>query len=127
MVAPDVDVDVFRTELQRMGDYRPRISLFVSHDDKALSLSQFIWGGVQRLGDVDPSQEPYRTEFERDRIEVFDLTSLKSADSNAHGRAFDEAPTVAAMVRNRLIEGQAMTDREPDISDRVEQATASAK
>jgi esterase/lipase superfamily enzyme len=72
-------------------------------------------------------QEPYRTEFERDRIEVFDLTSLKSADNNAHGRAFDEAPTVATMVRERLIEGQTMADREPDIDDRVEQAVLSSK
>jgi esterase/lipase superfamily enzyme len=127
MVAPDVDVDVFRTELHRMGTFRPRIALFVSRDDQALSLSRFIWGGIQRLGDVDPSQEPYRTEFERDRIEVFDLTSLKSADNNAHGRAFDEAPTVATMVRERLIEGQTMADREPDIDDRVEQAVLSSK
>src|SRR5215469_6752055 len=127
MVAPDVDVDVFRTELLRMGEYRPRISLFVSHDDQALGVSQFIWGGVQRLGDVDPDQEPYRSEFERDRIEVFDLTSLKSADNNAHGRAFDEAPTVATMVRDRLIEGQTMADREPNIDDRVEQAVLSSK
>jgi len=127
MVAPDVDVDVFRTELARMGAFRPRIALFVSRDDQALNLSRFIWGGVQRLGDVDPGQEPYRTEFEQDRIEVFDLTSLKSADSNAHGRAFDEAPTVATMVRDRLIEGQTMVDREPNIDDRVEQAVLSSK
>jgi esterase/lipase superfamily enzyme len=127
MVAPDVDVDVFRTELARMGAFRPRIALFVSRDDQALSLSRFIWGGVQRLGDVDPDQEPYRTEFERDRIEVFDLTSLKSAGNNAHGRAFDEAPTVATMVRDRLIEGQTMADREPNIDDRVEQAVLSSK
>jgi len=127
MVAPDVDVDVFRTELQRMGEYRPRISLFVSRDDQALGLSQFIWGGVQRLGDVDPGQEPYRSEFEHDRIEVFDLTSLKSAGVDAHGRAFAEAPTVAAMIRERLIEGQALTNREPDIGDRVEQTTLSVR
>jgi esterase/lipase superfamily enzyme len=127
MVAPDVDVDVFRTELLRMGEYRPRISLFVSRDDQALGLSQFIWGGVQRLGDVDPGQEPYRSEFQRDGIEVFDLTSLKSAGGDAHGRAFAEAPTVAAMIRERLIEGQALSNREPDIGDRVEQTSLSAR
>ena len=127
MVAPDVDVDVFRVELQRMGEYRPRISLFLSRDDQALSLSEFIWGGVQRLGDVDPTQEPYRSEFEHDHIEVFDLTSLKSTASNAHGRAFAEAPTVAAMIRERLIAGQALSNREPDLSDKVEETTLSAK
>jgi esterase/lipase superfamily enzyme len=74
MVAPDVDVDVFRTALQRMSSFRPRIFLFVSRDDEALRLSQFIWGGAPHLGDVNANQEPYQTQFERDCIEAFDLT-----------------------------------------------------
>ena len=124
MVAPDVDVDVFRVELQRMGSFRPHIFLFVSRDDEALRLSQFIWGGAPRLGDVNADQEPYQTQFERDHIEVFDLTALKSADRNAHDRAFDEAPTVAAMIRKRLSEGQELTtNREPDIGAKIEEAT----
>jgi esterase/lipase superfamily enzyme len=124
MVAPDVDVDVFRVELQRMGSFRPHIFLFVSRDDEALRLSQFIWGGAPRLGDVNADQEPYQTQFERDHVEVFDLTALKSADRNAHDRAFDEAPTVAAMIRKRLSEGQELTtNREPDIGAKIEEAT----
>jgi esterase/lipase superfamily enzyme len=55
-VAPDVDV--FRTQIQRMGTARPRIVLFVSQDNQALSLSKNIWGGVARSGDVDSTQEP---------------------------------------------------------------------
>ena len=39
LVAPDVDVDVFRTQIRRMGAQRPRFALFVSQDDKALELS----------------------------------------------------------------------------------------
>jgi esterase/lipase superfamily enzyme len=35
LVAPDVDVDVFRTQIRRMGTKRPRFALFVSQDDKA--------------------------------------------------------------------------------------------
>ena len=124
MVAPDVDVDVFRVELQRMGSFRPHIFLFVSRDDEALRLSQFIWGGAPRLGDVNADQEPYQTQFERDHIEVFDLTSLKSTDRNAHDRAFDEAPTVAAMIKKRLSEGQDLTtNHEPDIGEKIEEAT----
>ena len=128
MVAPDVDVDVFRTELQRMGPIRPRISLFVSRDDEALRLSRFLWGGVPRLGDVNANQEPYQAEFERNRIEVFDLTTLKAADNDAHDRAFDEAPTVAAMIRKRLSLGQELTtSRDTDIGAKVEEATTSIR
>jgi esterase/lipase superfamily enzyme len=120
LVAPDVDVDVFRTQIQRMGNARPRIALFVSQDDQALSLSKNIWGGVARLGDVDPTQEPYRSEFERDGILVFDLTKLETPGDNAHDRAFEDVTSVMGMIRQRLTDGQAMTDRRPDLSDLVQ-------
>jgi esterase/lipase superfamily enzyme len=116
LVAPDVDVDVFRTQIQRMGTARPRISLFVSQDDQALSLSKNIWGGVARLGDVDPTQEPYRSEFERDGILVFDLTKLETSSGNAHDRAFEDVTSVMGMIRQRLSDGQAMTDRGSGLS-----------
>ncbi len=101
LVAPDVDVDVFRSQIARMGTYRPHIALFVSRDDKALDLSKLIWGGVSRLGEVDPNDEPYRTEFERGKIEVFDLTKLKVAGGDAHSRAFDDITAVMAMIEQR--------------------------
>jgi esterase/lipase superfamily enzyme len=127
LVAPDVDVDVFRTQIQRMGAARPRIALFVSQDDAALNLSRSIWGGIPRLGDVDPTQEPYRSEFERDRILVFDLTKLETSGDNAHDRAFEDVTSVMAMIKQRLKGGQAMTDREPDLDARLEQATTLGK
>jgi esterase/lipase superfamily enzyme len=98
LVAPDVDVDVFRTQIQRMGAPRPRFSLFVSQDDKALALSQTIWGGVPRLGEINPAQEPIQSELKQENIEVFDLTKLKG---NAHDRAFEDITQVLVMVRDR--------------------------
>jgi esterase/lipase superfamily enzyme len=124
LVAPDVDVDVFRTQIQRMGAARPRIALFVSQDDDALSLSKDIWGGVPRLGDVDPAQEPYRSEFERDRILVFDLTKLETPGDNAHDRAFEDITSVMGMIKQRLSQGQTMTDRGQDLTGQLERATS---
>jgi esterase/lipase superfamily enzyme len=111
LVAPDVDVDVFRTQIQRMGPSRPRIALFVSQDDEALSLSKNIWGGIPRLGDVDPGQEPYRSEFEQDHILVFNLTGLASPGDDAHDLAFEDVTSLMGMIKRRLSEGQAMSDR----------------
>ena len=110
LVAPYVDVDVFRTEIRRMGTNRPRFALFVSQDDRALSLSKTIWGGVPRLGEVDPEQDPYRSELARDQIEVFDLTSLRKAGDDAHDRAFSDVTSVVGMIKQRLREGQPMSD-----------------
>ena len=111
LVAPDVDVDVFRTQIQRMGNARPHMSLFVSQDDDALALSKRLWGNVPRLGDINPDQEPYRTEFAVDGITVYDLTRLAKPGDDAHDRAFTDVTSVVAMIRRRLAQGQAMTER----------------
>jgi esterase/lipase superfamily enzyme len=66
MAAPDVDVDVARTQVAAM---RPNFILFVSREDRALALSRRLWGKV-RLGAIDPEQEPLKSELRRERIEV---------------------------------------------------------
>lgn len=110
LVAPDVDVDVFRTQIRRMGTKRPRFALFVSQDDQALALSKAIWGGSPRLGEVNPEQDPYRSELAQDQIEVFDLTSLRKAGDDAHDRAFSDVTSVVGMIKQRLRDGQQMSD-----------------
>jgi esterase/lipase superfamily enzyme len=100
LVAPDVDVDVFRTQIRRMGAARPRFALFIAQDDQALGLSQLLWGGQPRLGIINPEQDAYRAILEREQIAVFDLTTLKS--QNAHNRAFDDITSVVVMVREQL-------------------------
>lgn len=102
LVAPDVDVDVFRSQIQRMGRYRPHIELFVSRDDTALDVSKILWGGIPRMGDVNINEEPYRSELARDNIVVFDLTKLKTSGDNAHSRAFDDIAEVMTLIEKRL-------------------------
>ena len=111
LVAPDVDVDLFRAQMREMGSARPRFALFMSHDDHALKLSKSIWGGVPRLGDVDLDQDPYKTDFQRERIMVFDLSGLRG---RAHSRAFEDVTSVMAMIEQRLAQGQEMTPRGAD-------------
>jgi len=114
MVAPDVDVDVFRTQIRRIGSKGPRFFLFVSQDDRALSVSRTIWGNVPRLGDIDPESEPFRSELEKDRIVVFDLTTLAHGGDNAHSRAFEQADTVVQLLRDRLGQGQELSEKQSE-------------
>jgi esterase/lipase superfamily enzyme len=107
LVAPDVDIDVFRTTLKRMGPNRPKMLLFAAQDDAALAVSKEIWGGVSRIGEVGAT-EPYRTEFERERIAVYDLTPLKNKGTSAHSRAFDEIGDVMELVRERNMRERGM-------------------
>lgn len=50
MASPDIDVDVFRSEMLRMGRPKMPIFLFTSADDKALAFSSLIAGEKPRLG-----------------------------------------------------------------------------
>jgi esterase/lipase superfamily enzyme len=93
--------------MQQMGSGRPRFALFMSQDDGALKLSKTLLGGATRLGDADPAQEPYKTDFRRENIMVFDLTGMRGG---AHSRAFEDPSSVMAMIEERLAEGQQMTD-----------------
>ncbi len=112
LVAPDVDVDVFRTEIQQMVKPKPRIAVFVSRDDLALKVSQSIWGKT-RLGDANLNQA-YWNDFEREGILVFDLTNLQG---NAHSRAFEDVTSVMGMIERRLAAGQHMTESGVTLGD----------
>jgi esterase/lipase superfamily enzyme len=109
LVAPDVDVDHFREQMEQMGNARPRFVLFLSQDDHALKLSKSLWGGATRLGDVDPRLEPYKTGFQREKIVLFDLTHL---EGDPHSRAFDDVQSVMGMIERRLAQGQQL-DEDP--------------
>jgi esterase/lipase superfamily enzyme len=106
LVAPDVAVSDFQTEIAQLGHKRPRIALFVSQDDQALKLSRTIAGGVQRLGDINPTEEPYKSELARQGILVFDLTNLQGG---AHSRAFEDITSVMGMIKQRLAAGQQLS------------------
>jgi esterase/lipase superfamily enzyme len=104
LVAPDVEFELFRSQVKEMGARRPRIGLFLSQDDVALKVSKSIGGGSTRLGDVNPEEEPYKSEIVQEKILVFDLTHLAGEDP--HSRAFDEVSTVMGMLERRLAQGQ---------------------
>ena len=109
LAAPDLDVDVFGQQFQSFAGKAPHFTLFVSRDDRALTLSKHISGNVDRLGHIDPTAEPYRSQLEMAGISVLDLTKLKSGDALNHGK-FAESPEVVRLIGDRLIAGQAVTD-----------------
>ena len=123
LAAPDVDVDVFRSQIADMGAPRPQFTLFVSRDDKALAVSRRVWGDVARLGSIDPEQEPYKSELAANNISVIDLTEIKTGDSLHHGK-FAESPEIVQLIGTRLSDGQALTDNRLGLGDQIVTATA---
>ncbi len=125
LASPDVDVDVFRSQMADIGNKGPNITLFVSQDDRALAASRRIWGNVERLGQVNPTLEPYVTEFKQDKITVIDLTALKTDDRLNHGK-FAASPEVVQAIGARLAAGQTVSDSRVGLGDRIIAASTGA-
>ncbi|OCJ09027.1 esterase [Rhizobium sp. AC44/96] len=125
LASPDVDVDVFGSQIVDMGKQRPHFTLFVSRDDRALALSRRVWGNVPRLGAINPDQSPYREELEANKITVIDLTKLKEGDSLHHTK-FAESPEIVQLIGKRLSDGQTLTDNRLVLGDDIVVATTGA-
>lgn len=125
LAAPDVDVDVFRSQIEDMGQRRPRFTLFVSRDDRALALSRRVWGDVSRLGAIDPEQSPYREELAANKITVIDLTKINAGDGLHHSK-FAESPQIVQLIGGRLSSGQTLTDSRHGLGDAIVSVTAGA-
>ncbi len=111
LASPDLDLDVFRRQMAEMGPDRPRVTVFVSRNDRALALSRFISGGVTRVGAVDLTQEATVAELESSRgIVVMDLSALQNGDALNHSK-FATSPEVVQLLGERLSTGQEINDQ----------------
>ena len=124
LAAPDVDIDLAREAFRDMGPDRPRLTLMVSGDDQALAVSRLVWGDSVRLGAIDPTVEPYRSELARQNIGVLNLSTVKSDDPLNHGKF--ASGDVVALLGKRLADGQPISDGQIGIGDRMVSTAAGA-
>lgn len=114
LAAPDVDMDVFRTQIGRMGPLSSRFVLYASSDDKALRLSQFLFGGRTRAGENTNVED-----FKQLGIEAHDLSSVPGALGKNHGKAFNDAATIQG-IGTLLNESKPEPERGNIISNSVD-------
>jgi esterase/lipase superfamily enzyme len=86
LAAPDIDVDVFRSQLTDIGQMPIPISLFVSKDDRALVASSFIAGERPRVGRLDINDPVIEEAAMKERLRVIDITSIEASDGLGHDR-----------------------------------------
>jgi esterase/lipase superfamily enzyme len=96
LAAPDIDIDVFKSQMRTFGKPRKPFYILVSNDDRALWLSKTIGGDVTRVGD-----DPNTAELAALGATVVDLTELKGDDPFNHSK-FAELATVAPELRGIL-------------------------
>jgi len=110
LASPDLDVGVFRRQVEDMGPQRPRITLFVSQNDRALQLSRFISRGATRLGGIDLTRDEYQQQLAGlAGITVLDLSAINAGDRINHD-LYAASPDAVRLIGDRLLQGQVITD-----------------
>jgi esterase/lipase superfamily enzyme len=94
LAAPDIDLNVFRAQTARID--ASHISVLVSANDKALSLSRFLAGDRPRLGALDPHKAEDKAALARLGVKVYDLSGTSDGFIN-HGM-YADAPDVVRMI-----------------------------
>ncbi|MEP9351530.1 alpha/beta hydrolase [Xanthobacter sp. KR7-225] len=105
LAAPDIDVDVFKSQLKRFGKPAKPFVVIVSRDDKALGFSDFIAGGKTRLGAYTNDEELVDL-----GAVVVDMTDVKALDSFNHGKfaqLAEMAPQLRGMIARQTASGAA--------------------
>jgi esterase/lipase superfamily enzyme len=86
LAAPDIDVEVFRTQLAVIGPLSPPMTVLVSRDDIALSVSSFIADKRPRVGMIDVDNPRVQEAALKAKLEIIDVSSLKAPDRLRHDR-----------------------------------------
>ncbi|KQT69651.1 MULTISPECIES: alpha/beta hydrolase [unclassified Aureimonas] len=86
LAAPDIDVDVFRTQMETLGSMKRPLMILVSQDDRALAVSSRVAGGRPRIGAIDV-QDPRSLEIARRfDLRIVDISTLSASDRLNHDR-----------------------------------------
>ncbi len=98
LAAPDIDLAVFRQQVGRIGP--ARVSVFVSSNDRALTLSSLIARDRPRVGAMNPRNEGERLELKRLGVTIYDLSG---APRGIIGHdVYADAPQVIRLIGSEL-------------------------
>ena len=86
LAAPDIDDDLFRSQIATIGHMKTPITLFVSKDDKALAISSFLGGERGRVGRLDVDNPGVRTAAELYGLRIIDISAIDDPDWLGHDR-----------------------------------------
>ena len=107
LAAPDIDVDVFQSQVQAIGPLNPPLTVLVSKDDTALKLSSFLGGSGTRAGALDVENPLVRDAALKAKVRIIDISQLQSLDGGMrHDRFFSLAALYPQLERQPAAERQ---------------------
>ncbi len=97
LASPDLDVTVFRTQLDVIGPLPRPITVLISGDDEALSLSTMLGGGVDRAGMLTATDARAIEGAARYNLNVVDLTAVDDGSGNHHSKYSKSGAVMSAI------------------------------
>jgi esterase/lipase superfamily enzyme len=113
LASPDIDIDIFRSQMARYGKPNRPFFVLLSGDDQALRLSGLIAGRSPRVGDY---KNP--AELAELGLIVVNLSNLKAGDQFNHAK-FADNPLMVRLLGERLREDDQLGSDSSNLSDRV--------
>ena len=104
LASPDIDVDVFRGQLEYLRPRPDPFIVFVASDDGALGLSERLRGGHARVG-----EGRYISALQEQGIAVIDLSNVELGDGTQHS-AFASSPTLIQIIQQANTAQETLTD-----------------
>lgn len=102
LASPDIDVDVFKKQMQRYGKPEHPFVVLLSDDDRALQLSSFLSGDKPRVGDYSDAADLAAL-----GVTVVDLTQATSGGRLNHAKFADNPFLVKLLGRELRNDGLA--------------------
>jgi len=104
LISPDIDPDLFRAQATTIGKLNVPIVIFISHEDRALSLASFLTGKKERLGVISSPQQ-----VEGLDVRVIDFSALDDGRGLNHLTALT-SPAAIGVLRGMIASGQSAGD-----------------
>ena len=123
LAAPDIDEDVFTTQLEVIGALDPPILVMVSNDDRALQASRFIQGNRQRAGQLDITDPEVVEQAREMNVTLLDISALSSNDALNHSR-YAAVAAIYPELNEDLVLGSGLRNAGARALDAVSQAMA---
>jgi esterase/lipase superfamily enzyme len=115
LASPDIDIDVFRRQFMEMGPKRPHFAILTSTRDKALEVSGWLSGGVNRVGGTD--LRPYAPLLKELDVSVIDTSAIATNDPLGHN-TFADSPEIVRLLGQRLA-GQSLEGGTTNVADQI--------
>ena len=102
LAAPDIDLDVFQSQVEAIGPLEPPLTVLASTDDRALSLSNRLGGDRARMGNLDARDPRIAAMAQAEKFQIIDISSMSGTDSLNPDRFVGAAASLQKLMSPKI-------------------------